>query len=419
MRRRVAVQLVLFVVIGVVATVFGVRYVAGPQSFGGAISVTITADGASGVGAGASVTYRGVPIGRVTSVTIGGGAGPGDEAGDDKPTGGAVAIAADLDPGVRIPASATARVVGASALGIRSVDLAADTDEGPYLRDGDTVSAPAEDRPEQLGALLADASALLGTLDPESLHSLGATLSTAFEGTGPVLRRMIDDTDRFTAAIDAHAATIAGLVEGTLPIVDALAESGGGFPEAVAAARRITRQLVERRGTLTHLLSDSPAPLQKVGDLLTGTRADITGLAAAGDTISAILGDRDAALSAGLTAFPETLDQLTSVLHDGRADFVLVATQGPVCYYDTPRRAVGDTSARPASLDLYCPPGEDLAQRGSRNAPRPDDLGLRNATRAGTPVGPPMADDPWLIPTGQDLLQQVTASSGGRQASGR
>ncbi|WP_182359190.1 MCE family protein [Tomitella gaofuii] len=412
MRRRVVVQLVLFVVIGLAATVFGVRYVAGPQSFGGAISVTIIADGASGVGAGASVTYRGVPIGRVTAVTIGGGAGPAGGTGDGKQAGGAVAIAADLDPGVRIPTSATARVAGASALGIRSVDLAADTDEGPYLRDGDTVSAPAEDRPKQLGALLADASAVLDTLDPDSLHSLGTTLSTAFEGTGPVLRRMIDDTDRITAALDAHAATIAGLVEGTLPVVGALADAGGGFPEAVAAAHRITRQLVEQKGTLTHLLSDSPAPLQMVGDLLTGARADITGLVTAGDTISAILGDRDAALGAGLTAFPETLDQLTSVLHDGRADFVLVATQGPVCYYDTPRRAVGDTSARPANLDLYCPPGEDLAQRGSRNAPRPDGLGLRNATRPGTPVGPPMAEDPWLIPTGRDLLRQATDGDG-------
>lgn len=408
MSRRVVVQLVLFVVIGLTATVFGVRYVAGPQSFGGAISVTITADGAFGVGPGASVTYRGVPVGRVTSVTIGDGA-PAD---GGAVTGTAVAIAADLNPDVRIPVSATARVVGASALGIRSVDLAADTAEGPFLRDGDAVTAPAEQQPQQLGALLADASGLLGTLDPDSLHSLGATMSTAFEGTGPVLRRMIDDTDRITAALDAHAATVAGLVEGGLPVVDALADAGGGFPDAVAAARRITRQLVEHQGTLTHLLSDAPAPMQKVGYLLTGSRSDITGLVAAGDTISAILGDRDAALSAGLTAFPRTLDQLTSVLHDGRAEFVLVATQGPVCYYDTPRRAVGDTSARDANPDLYCPPGEDLEQRGSRNAPRPDDLGLRNATRPGTPVGPPMAEDPWLIPTGRDLLRQLTAGGG-------
>jgi len=404
MRRGVLIQLALFVVIGVATTVFGVRYVAGPQSFGGAIDVSITADDAFGVGPGTSVTYRGVPVGHVEAVTL---APAPPQRGE-----GALTIDVALDPGTRIPVSATARVVGASALGIRSVDIAADTDRGPYLESGDTIAAPRGQQPQELGALLADVSSLLDTVDPEAVRSLGRTIGTAFEGTGPTLRRMIEDGDRIARTLDANAGTLSVLAEDLLPVIDAMAESADGFPGTVAALHEVTAQLVANEDSLIHLLEDSPPQMRKVGELLAGTRADIDGLMVAGDTVSEVVGDRHAALAEGLTAIPDTVRQLTSVVHDGRADFVLVGTQGPVCYYDTPRRAVGDTSPREPNLNLYCPPGKDLEQRGSRNAPRPDDLGLQNATQPGTRTGPPIAQDPWLIPPGQDLLQQLTG--GGR-----
>ncbi len=392
------VQLVAFVVIGAAATVFGVRYVAGPQSFGGAIGITVRAYAAFGLGPGASVTYRGTPIGEVTGVSLAPPARPG---------GPGVAITADLDPGTEVPRTATAKVVAASALGIPALDLAADTADGPYLAPGGELLAPRAEQPVPLGRLLADASALLGGVDADAVRSLGRTLGTALDGAGPTLRGILDDTDRISAMLDAHAGQLAGLADAAVPAVDALADASGGFPGAVRAARRAADGLADGSGTLGHLLDEAPAALQKVGALLDGSRADIHGLLAAAGTVGGIAGDRHAALTAGLDAFPATLAQLSSVVNGGRADFVLVGTQGPACYYDTPRRAVGDTSERDAALDLYCPPGEDLEQRGSRNAPRPDGLGLQGATRPGTRIGPDMADDPLLIPTGEAWLRSL------------
>ena len=77
-----------------------------------------------------------------------------------------------------------------------------------------------------------------------------------------------------------------------------------------------------------------------------------------------------------------------------------------MCNYDTARRAVGDLTPAEPNLTLYCPPGENIAQRGSRTAPRPDDLGLQNATTPGTVIGPPMVADPILVPTGAEALDQ-------------
>lgn len=395
MSRAVIVQLVAFVVIGVVATVFGVRYVAGPQSFGGAIDVTVLASDAAGVDEGTSVTYRGVPIGNVTSVTV--------DPPDDAP---AVSITVSLDPGSRIPRDATARVVRASALGIRALDVAADTEDGPYLRSGDEIAAPVADQPLPLGDMLSDVASLLGGVDPESVRALGQTASTALDGMGPTLRGIIRDSGRISGMLHEHAGTFASLAADGLPVLHALAEEADGFPGMVRAGRTVTGALVDHRDDLAALLDDAPPALRRVGDLLTAARPNISGLLVGADTVTEIIGDRDASLEAGLTSIPTALSQLSTVVHGDRADFVLVATQGPACYYDTPRRRVGDESPREPNLDLYCPPGKDLAQRGARAAPRPNELGLRNATRAGTPIGPRMAEDPWLIPTGIDLLRQ-------------
>lgn len=421
MSRSVLAQLVAFVIIGVVVTVFGVRYVAGPQSFGGAIDVTIRAADAFGVDAGTSVTYRGVPVGHVTSVDLDARSDAGPGARPDEPEAGsdggprtpfAMSITAALDPDTRIPRSATARVVGASALGIRTVDIAADTSDGPYLRQGDTITAPTVDEPVRLGDLLADASALLDGIDPDAVRSLGRTAATALDGTGPTLRGIIEDTDRISAMLDAHAGTLASLADDAVPLLHALASHAEDFPETVRAGRDVADQLADSSETLTHLFDASPAMMRRADDLLTGSRGDIGGILTGADTATGIIGARDDSLAAGLDSIPHALSELASIVHDGRADFVLVATQGPTCYYDTQRREVGDTAPRAPTLDEYCPPGKDLEQRGSRNAPRPDGLGLRGATRPGTPIGPRMADDPLLIPTGEQMLRRLQEGDG-------
>jgi len=82
-----------------------------------------------------------------------------------------------------------------------------------------------------------------------------------------------------------------------------------------------------------------------------------------------------------------------------RADFSLIATQGPVCSYDVNRRTIGDVSPIEPNLVMYCPPAPDMQMRGAVNAPRPDDLGMANQQIPGTPIGPPVVDDPIKIPT--------------------
>src|SRR5699024_7721032 len=81
-------------------------------------------------------------------------------------------------------------------------------------------------------------------------------------------------------------------------------------------------------------------------------------------------------------------------------------------------RDVLDESPRETDLRLYCPPGDDLEQRGSRAAPRPDDEGLANATVPGTVIGPQVAEDPVLVPTGTEIAAYWAAMMEGLRDGG-
>ncbi|WP_241387232.1 MlaD family protein [Rhodococcus sp. CH91] len=391
MKRAVLVQVIVFVALGIVTTVVGVRYVLGPQSLGGATHLHAHLEDARGIGSGTSVTYRGVQVGEVASLSV----APGGRGSD---------AVLSIDPGVQIPAGSTGRVVTATAIGILSVDIEPDTDQGPFLGDGDALLVPAEDQGLRLDQLLVDMTALVESLDAESIVTLGETWGTALDGTGPELQALLENADALSRMVADRAPAIASLLDEGLGLVDAMADNAGTFPGSMRAVRDVSDQLVGSRDSLVYLVDRSPEALARTEELFAATRDDFGVLLTNLVTVGEVIGPRAPSLSAGLDALPAAMKDLTSVVEGDRGNFALVATQGPVCYYDTQRRMIGDESPREANLSLYCPPGEDVGQRGAYTAPRPDATGLANYTTPGKVTGPDMADDPLLIPTGVEAL---------------
>ena len=123
-------------------------------------------------------------------------------------------------------------------------------------------------------------------------------------------------------------------------------------------------------------------------------------------TVEPIISDRKQSLATGLDTIPQGLRDLRSIVKNGRADFALIGTQGPVClFYDEPRSEIGNLTPTAPNLTRYCPPGNGYGQRGAINAPRPNGLGTTNMTTPGGVSGPPAVTDPLLIPHGVELLQ--------------
>ncbi|NLV81200.1 MAG: MCE family protein [Rhodococcus sp.] len=389
MRRIVLVQLLLFAATALIVVPYGIYYIVG-SSLGERMRVTALVDDALGVGEGTVVTYRGVRIGTVASVQI-------------APLDGGARIELDLDTDSEVPVDSYAKITQGTLAGMLNVDIFPRADGGPYLTDGDTIDMPADEQPVQIGETLAQAAELLGSVEPGTIATVGAELGSAFEGLGPDLARLIGDVDRISAGLEADVGGIADLLTRSIDLTATMAANSTQFVEGMASARRLAESLHANEDRVSSMLATTPDAMRRADGVLAENEESFAAIVANLDSVAPIISDRSSALAAGLVAIPRGLAALESIVHGDRADFALIATQGPVCFYDTPRRAVGDTSPVTPSTANYCPPGQDLAQRGAMNAPRPDDLGLAGSTTPGTVIGPPVVADPILVPSGAEL----------------
>lgn len=404
MNRHVAAQVVLFAIISVVAITYGVRYISEDADVSRGFWVVANMDDARGLGPGVRVTYRGVDVGMIQHAVLDG--------------AGGVQLQMRIVEGTEIPVDAPARVVTSTALGDNRLDVRPAGDAGPYLQDGDTLLVRPEDQPAALESLISDIETSLLALDPESLATVGDSTATALEGNGERLGAIIEDTAELTAVLADTAPTLRGLVDDGLVTVRALARRRAPLSGAATVARDVTGQLARREDTLVYLLDTSPDAMLRAQRLLDANRDTAAGLLANTLVVTPVFRDRGPAWEAGLTQGARGLNALAGTVRDGRADFQLVATQGPVCVYPYEPRDIGDRTWREPDLRLYCPPGEDLEQRGSRAAPRPNDEGLANATEPGTRIGPDMAKDPAIIPTGKEIAAYWASMMEGLHSNG-
>nr|WP_241727163.1 MlaD family protein [Dietzia sp. SLG310A2-38A2] len=395
----------IFALVSVVAIGYGIRYVREDADVASGYVVVANTEDARGLGPGVRVTYRGVDVGEVQKAVLDG-------------DGRGVQLRLRIIEGVRIPVAAHARVVTSTALGDNRLDVRPDSDSGPYLADGDELSVPENEQPPALEDLIADIEVSLRAIDPASLESFGDSMATALEGNGPRLGAMLEDTARLTAVLAARAPTLRGMVDDGLLTVRALAARDAPISGSVAVARDVTGQLARQEDTLVYLLDRSPDAMLRAQRLLDTNRESAAGLLANSLVVTPVFRDRGPAWEAGLTQGERGLRGLAGTVRDGRADFQLVATQGPVCVYPYEARDVADESPPTPNLRLYCPPGENLEQRGSRAAPRPDAEGLATATEPGTVIGPAVAGDPLLIPTGREIAGHWLAMMEGLRDGG-
>lgn len=391
MRRLTLVQLILFAITSAIVIPFGINYVLGPQAFGTPIRVHARMADALGVTAGTSVTYRGVMVGRVAGVSL-------------DPEGHGARVEFDLDPGTEIPRDSIAKIGMGTAAGIQNVDIFPNTGAGPFLAPGDELAVPQDRQPVQMGELMLQANRLLEGIDPQAISDIGTELGASFDGLGPSMASLIANGDALSAQLDDQAPMLRSLLERTTDLVDSMAGESDSLVRGMGAARNFTEQLDSDAPVLVYLTDTAPPALRNARQLFDRYHDTFGAVLANLVTVAPVISDRSDSLAAGLVALPDGLGKLESIVKGNRADFSLVATQGPVCNYDTTRRALGDLTPVEPNLTYYCPPGKNPSTRGARNAPRPNGLGLQNATTPGAEIGPPVVDDPILVPTGVEAL---------------
>ncbi|GAB11157.1 Mce family protein [Gordonia araii NBRC 100433] len=386
-------QFVIFLIVSAIVIPVGINFIAGPEGFGSKLRLHARMDDAFGLTAGTGVTLRGVDVGTVASASL-------------SPDGSGARVDLVLRGDTRVPRDSFVQVTMASMAGIQSVDIIPSSEAGPYLRSGDAIAAPADKQPMQMDAIIARAAKVLETFRGGSVATIGNELYRAFGADGDALAKFVANGSALAKVVAANAPMLRGLLTEWLDILGAMGATTATFESGMRSAASFTDQLDANQPVFVYLLDHSPRALAHAQRLFDKYRGTFGGVLANLVAVEPIVSDRRESLRTGLKTIPQGLVDLRSIVKGDRADFALIGTQGPVClFYDEPRRAVGDLTPSRPNLARYCPPGDGYGQRGSVNAPRPNNLGTRNWGSPGAPSGPPTVTDPVLVPNGAELLQ--------------
>ncbi|WP_439031856.1 MCE family protein [Gordonia terrae] len=260
--KLVKIQLIVFVIVGLVALVYvGAKYARLDKLAGvGMYTVTAELPDSGGIFSNAEVTYQGVPVGRVGKLTL---------------TPDGVDVALDIDKGgPEIPASATAVVANRSAIGEQFVDLQPTTSEGPYLKDGDTITKYA--LPEPLEDVVASAIDFTDSIPVDDLNTVITELGNAFNGQGENLTRLVDSLGKLSrAGVDNLSQTVA-LIQDSNVVLDTQADQSDAILTWSRNLNLVTATLASADPDLRRLLTTGTLSATQISELIQKNGNDLS-----------------------------------------------------------------------------------------------------------------------------------------------
>lgn len=209
----------------------------------------------SGLGTGARVDLWGVPIGSVESIEL------------EPRSKAPVVVTLEVDRGTHIPAGAKAKLSVEGLTEVKFVDIVGGNMGGPFLHDGDTITA--SDR--GLSEALSQAEDVAARLD-HVMSRLQQTADNLQALTGPDNQRRVasilahaDQTAEAAARAGTDVQRVAADLRKRVPaIVDAAARSGDDLRAAMGDVRATASQLRDTAGDLGATARSSAAEVRSI-----------------------------------------------------------------------------------------------------------------------------------------------------------
>lgn len=247
-------RLIVFVILGLVATAYlGGRYV-GINLTGSGYDVAVELPDASGAFENGEVTYRGVPVGRITSLRA-----------TDQGAEARLHIDAGADP---IPADVQVRVVNRSAIGEQYIDLRSESRGGRTLGDGDRLDASGDSAPPPVEDVLRSARDFTGSVDTESLKTVIDEGYEASRGAGDSLGNLLDTSQEFVEAADTNYLVTSQLIESSDTVLSTQEEASTSIRGFSSDLSTIADTLRDSDGDLRALIESSPAAARSIDRLV-------------------------------------------------------------------------------------------------------------------------------------------------------
>ncbi|MFD9944048.1 MCE family protein [Nonomuraea sp. NPDC059023] len=360
------IKLAAFLAISLAATAYTlVRYArVGADLFEPAYRVGVELAEAGGLFEHAEVTYRGVQVGRVESLSL---------------TADGVRAVLRLRPEPPVPATGLLAVVAnRSGVGEQYLDLQPSGTARPYLKEGDTIARERTALPITTAQLLGDAERLLTSVDPRDTETVVTELEQAFGGNAAHLRRLLAAGEELTAAAVEVLPETVTLIERGETVLRTQRAEGGHLKRFARDLASLTGSLREGSADLERTIDAAGPAARSAEKLVDGLephlRPLLGNLIVGGRTVSA----RVAALRQLLIGYPAGVaGAFTVVGRDGlHFGLNLNLNVPPPCtrgYEDVRRRYPQDTRVKAVDPRATCtePEGSPTGVRGGADVPPP------------------------------------------------
>ncbi len=322
---------------------------------GDTVDVTVHLPRTGGLYEGASVSYRGVVIGKVTHLELG--------------PGGVVATAR-IRADQRIPEDSRVRVRTLSAVGEQYLDFQPRSTGGPVLADGSEVDAQAEDIPQAIGEVAVSLDDLTSQFDTVKVRRVLSELATGLGGADDDLQRLIDASGRVLSTVEDNLDLIRSFLTSSRTVLRIGVDTDGVVRRATSSYAAFARWLRRFDPELFAILSAAPADLDRLRGLVSELSTVLPGYFDAQSSVNDILTSHDPHLRALLQSFPQGLDAFASAMRDSKIYFDLIARRGGVCDYRVEERSPKDVTYRELLTAGRCLSSlRDISQRGAQFAP--------------------------------------------------
>ena len=365
-------RLVAFVILSAIGVVYASANYLGlvDKLLGRGYSVTANLPGTGGLYEGSEVTYRGVQIGTVSSMT---------------PHGSGVSVHLSLDDTAKVPRDSPMFVHNGSAVGEQYLDFEPASDNGPYLAEGDTVTGGKDALPVDEGALLVDLDKFIGSVNKPHLRTVISELGTMFYNTGHPLQHLIDGSNQLIDEASANQAQTVQLLDEGRTVLRTQQANAGNIRAFAKGMADLTGALRRSDGNIRTILQGGPGTLAQIQALLKGLEPSLPILLSNLVTINQVVDVRLPSVEQLLVTYPVVIASgFSGTTEDGYGHVHLEYTQTPrPCekgFLPPSRwRPADDLSDAPVYLQAHCASGPPYVMRGPDHVPRPHDGSARVA----------------------------------------
>lgn len=243
LNRRLLVNLVAVLMLGIVTVGWLVTQLVGSGGLSRPFTVTADFRSSGGVFTNQEVTYRGVLVGKVGSLSL------NDNNGVD--------IQLEISPEWRgkIPSDVVASVQSKSAVGEQFVNLTPLSSSGPRLTDGSVIPRDHTKLPVDFQSLLRSIDAVLGNVDPARARDLIKALSTGVAHRGDDIATILRSLGTLASSFARSAPHTKSLLSNATQAGAAFLRTKDEFAAAMRSADKVATAVGEIPQSLKHFFA--------------------------------------------------------------------------------------------------------------------------------------------------------------------